>query len=530
MNEKTQQLIKKYVDIVFARKILIVTSVFLALAGGLIQYSRTPKVYQATSLLIYERQAINPTRLMSPDIQARGLEIVNTLQQQVTTRANLEKIIKDLDLYPGLREKIPLEDVIEVMKTNIDIVSPRTGDVFKVSFSGKDPAKVLRVTNALASKFIEENLIYREERASETSNYIANELQLAQQSLDRKEQVMRDYKLKYYNELPEQREINVARATALQSRLQGVQDNIQELERTKLSLQEQIGQRRDMLNSISSDQDAGDGASSLNQVNDPYQQLTRLQAYLNTLIVKYKDTHPEIKRIKKAIAAKEAQIQSGIDAGAGAAGTDAQRSRQSLLNRDPVYQAAVIQQKDIERNLVELRSDERTLKSQIKQLEGWIGAAPIREAEWSALTRDYNQFRQHYDFLVAENLQASSVENLEKKQKGSQFKIMDPARLPQKPIEPDFIKIMVLALGLGFAFGGGIALTLDILDTSFRDPLEIEEYLGLGVTCTVPYLPLKRESNIKRLKLFLFIVYMATGTILLLGAVYFLWNRGIIVF
>ena len=527
MNEKTQQLVKKYFDIILARKTLIVTLVFIAVLGGLATYYKTPKVYQATSLLIYEKKAVNPSK-MSPDIKDRVREIVSTLMQQVTSRSSLEKIIKDFNLYPEMREKLPIEDVIESMRRVIKI-SPTKGDIFQVSFSGRDPKKVLRVTNALASKFIEENLKYREERASETSSYIANELQLSKQSLDTKEQAMRDYKLKYYNELPEQREINVARANTLQVKLQGVQDNIQELERTKIVLQEQIGQRRQMLQNASSNLVVPNTDSKAVTGGDPYQKLAQMHSYLDTLLVKYKETHPEVKRIRKSITALEAQLSSNSDAGDGGKGTERGSSNRSLASRDPVLQAAAIQQRDLERNLVELRTDEQELRSQIQKFEEWIAAAPVREAEWSALTRDYNQFKSHYDFLVSQNLQASSVENLEKKQQGSQFKIMDPARLPQKPVKPDFMKIMVLALGLGFALGGGLALALDLMDTSFKDPMEIEEYLGISVACSVPYLPLPKEKRLSRLKTIGFILYFLTGLAILVAAFYYLWSRGIVI-
>ena len=527
MNEKTQQLVKKYFDIILARKTLIVTFIFIAVLGGLATYYKTPKVYQATSLLIYEKKAINPSK-MSPDIKARVREIVSTLMQQVTSRSSLEKIIIDFDLYPQMREKLPLEDVIESMRRVIKI-SPTKGDIFQVSFSGSDPKKVLRVTNALASKFIEENLKYREERASETSSYIANELQLAKLSLDKKEQSMRDYKLKYYNELPQQRQINVARVNTLQVKLQGVQDNIQELERTKIVLQEQIGQRRQMLQNASSDLVVPTTDSKTVSGGDPYQKLAQMHSYLDSLRVKYKETHPEVKRIQKSVAALEAQLSANDNLGAGGRGGETTSKNRSLVSRDPVLQAAAIQQRDLERNLVELRVDEKELRAQIQKLEGWIAAAPVREAEWSALTRDYNQFKSHYDFLVSQNLQASSVENLEKKQQGSQFKIMDPARLPQKPVKPDFMKIMVLAIGLGLALGGGLALGMDLLDTSFKDPLEIEEYLGMSVACSVPYLPLAKEKRLSRLKNMGFFLFLITGLALLAAAFYYLWSRGIVI-
>ncbi len=522
MDQKTEQLIKKYIDVVLARKAVITTFLFIMMLAGLAVYTKIPKVYQATALLIYERQAVNPSK-MSPDLKSRTREIVSTLMQQVTSRTSLEKIIKEFNLYLEAREKLPIEDVIESMRKRIRI-SPTKGDIFQVSFDGENPKKVLRVTNALSSKFIEENLKYREERATETSSYIANELNLSKRSLDKKEQAMRDYKLKYYNELPEQREINVSRANTLQVKLQGVQDNIQELERTKVVLQEQVGLRKRALSNLGAGQAGGD----TDQIgsDDPYERLSRMKAHLDALLLKYKDTHPEVKRVRKSIVGYEQQLNLD-DTGAGGSGEKTSSvSRRSLVNRDPVLQQAAIQRKSIELNLVELRSEESDLKRQISTLEEWISAAPVREAEWSALTRDYSQFKKHYDYLVAQNIQASSVQNLERKQQGSQFKIMDPPRLPTKPIKPDFLKIMILAIGVGFALGGGLAIGLDLLDTSFKDPLDIEEILGVSVVCSIPYIPLKKETRISRIKEISYYLYLLVGCAIICAALYYLWSSG----
>ena len=102
----------------------------------------------------------------------------------------------------------------------------------------------MKVTNTLASLFIEENLKYREERATETSKYTESELAMSKKVLDEKELLMRDYKLKYFNEMPEQRQGNLAQLQALIQQNQGIQNSIQELERTKVMAQEQAGMQQ----------------------------------------------------------------------------------------------------------------------------------------------------------------------------------------------------------------------------------------------------------------------------------------------
>ena len=98
-----------------------------------------------------------------------------------------------------------------MFRNKIEIIPSRQGDVFTVSYSGGDPEKVVRATNAIAAKFIEENLKYRQERATDTSSYTNQELQMAKKVMDEQDKAMRDYKLKNYNEMPEHREANMSR-------------------------------------------------------------------------------------------------------------------------------------------------------------------------------------------------------------------------------------------------------------------------------------------------------------------------------
>jgi len=137
--------------------------------------------------------------------------------------------------------------------------------------------------------------------------------------------------------------------------------------------------------------------------------------------------------------------------------------------------------------------------------------------------------RRNYDQLVSQNLQAQSAENLERDQKGSKFKIVDPARLPTKPFSPNFFKIFLIALATGLALGIVSLFVLDFIDTSFKDVDEVEEYIGVPVICAIPIIEketeIKKEKYVSRIRVSVVAMY---GTVLLI-AIGIMWAKGMIV-
>ncbi len=531
MDSQQRQLVKKYLDLLAYHWKFITGCVLIALSLGLVVYLRMPKVYQCTALLSYERQQINPAR-MAPERQTRRLrDTVSTLSELVMSRNNLEGIISQFSLYPKERQQMPIEDVIELMRKKIKISPSTRGDTFTVTFEGSNPEKVQKTTNALASKFIEENLKYREERATETSKYTEDELNMAKVVLDKKEQAMRDYKLKYYNEMPDQRESNLARLSALHEQYQNIQDSIQDLERTRVLVQEQVALRQRLATALLPGGGAETATAPSAAASRPMTRAERLQSlqrYLEALLAKYTERHPEVRRTRQMIAKLKQELATAPD-DAGEETTASKAEPRGAAEEDPEIARARLQLKEIDLNIKQLRADQKKVRSEIDKYEKWVAAAPVREAEWNALTRDYNELRRHYDYLVAQNLQASSAEHLERKQKGSKFKIVDPARLPDKPFKPDFKKMLLLSLGAGLALGLGLVVGLDFIDTSFKDADDLEGFLGMAVTCAVPYLEIRAEARKRRfINIFWTLFYLLYGLLLLAALVYF-WRQGQIV-
>lgn len=477
-------------------------------------------------MIKYQRESVNPSAMSPDDIKTNTKDVVETISQQIMSRSSLEGIIKEFALYTELQQSLPMEDIVEKMRLDhIKSKLMQQGDVIEVSYQGSDQNKVVQVTNALAAKFIEENLRFRQDRASQTSIYIRDELNMAKEGLDKKELIMRDYKLKYYNEMPDQLTNNMNRLISLQEQYQNNQTSAHELERTKLMVQEQISMRQGLVAPSSSQLATGatDSPALAGGISDLYE----ARAKLKTLQGRYTDKHPEIKRLNKMI--RDLEQQYGVTEGENENLPSRQEQGSASQQFNPQIQGLKNQINEIEINLTRLKEEREDIAKQIDKYNQWIASTPIREAEWSALTRDYEQLNVHYETLVTQSLQAESAQSLENQLKGSQFKIIDSAHFPEKPFEPDFKKIIALAIGLGLALGGTIALSLELVSTSFKDPNELEKFLNIPVVCAVPVIQTKNELTKEKMAHAALNFVLLIAGVAILGTTLYLWKQGIII-
>lgn len=518
MEKQSVQQIRVILDLIERRKFLITLFSFLGITIGLLVYLSQPKMYMGTALLSYQQQEIN-TEKMKPGFRDDIKDIVSTVSQIVLSLTSLEKIIIDEKLYLEKREVLPMEDVVEQMRKHILIRPSKEGDTFVISYTGSNPVKVERVTNTLSARFIEENLKYREEKAAEASVYTQDELQMAKEIIDRKEAVMRDFKIKHYYEMPDQQVNNNARLIALQEQYQQRQDSIQDLEKTRVLVREQMAAHKQFAaNEAVNAEEIPTREISLKK------ELLKAKNVLQLLQVKYTDQHPKIIRLKKHIESLETSLrEKGIlDVNGNPVETGIEEFDKTLFDLE-------LQLKGIELSIEKLQKEKDELQKNIDQNNKWIEAAPVREAEWTSLTREYDQLKRRYDFLVGQNLQARSALNLERKQQGSQFKVEDPARRPTKPVKPDFIKILGVALAAGIAAGGGLAFGLNLMDPSFHDPDALEQYAKIPVLCSVPSLSLdhelSRQKKVFAAQVFFFCIW-AGGIV---AAMYYFWRNGKII-
>jgi hypothetical protein len=106
--------------------------------------------------------------------------------------------------------------------------------------------------------------------------------------------------------------------------------------------------------------------------------------------------------------------------------------------------------------------------------------------------------------LLNRKLEADIGVSLEKKQKGEQFRVIDPARTPLNPVKPDVKKVLLVTVVVGLGLGLSLVYLAEIMDSSYRKPEEIEKELGIPVLMSMPVRysakEMKRQKRMEFLK------------------------------
>ncbi len=490
-----------YIDIFLRRLWYFLIPMVIVFMGATIYALAAPKVYRASTLVLVTPQKV-PEAIIKPTITSSIEDRLQSIGQEVMSRTRLEQIITEFKLFSEEFKSKSKEEVVELFRRNIKIEikgmgegsrsQSKTEGYFIISYFGGDPQVVTMVTNKLASLFIEENLKFREQQAQGTVEFISAELKTAKEKLDEQEKLITTFKKQYLNELPEQRDANLKVLEQLQLQHQRISESLGKAEDRKLILQNQLssstvpGEAAHTLDGPKEEPPIPTAQSSLSgNLNE--KQLMVLKAQLEDLLAKYTPRHPDVMVTKKKIIELEKIIQESDR-------PVAPSERPKLVKTmDPLRAQTRLLQEERKNQLLatdleikKLKNENARLKAMMAEYQARVEKTPMRELALNALSRDYKNTYETYQTLVQKNVTSQQAENLERRQKGEQFRVIDPARIPEKPFKPDIPRILLIGLLLGIGGGVGIAFIREQMDRSFRDAEDLYVTLGIKVLANIP--------------------------------------------
>lgn len=447
--------------------VFVVVSVLTAYLAAVL-----PEIYRSSTLIVVTPQKV-PTSFVSSTVTIDLNERMQSIVQEILSRTQLEKIIREFDLYSSSR-KSSIEDRVERLRNTVKIEF-RKNNVFQLSFESESPEKAKQVTGELASIFIAQNLHAREQQAGGTKSFINAEAERLRKELEEQEAVVNRYKAANLFELPDQLDANLRTLERLRHELDGNSQRMSALQERKGVLQKQ---------SVESDIVKVDGiVSSLGAPGDGITEKVWIglkRKEMDSLLQKYSSKHPDVVRLQKEIQVLEAE---SVDT----ATSNSVNSRK-MSNVNPVKQVLLRQIADIDSESQALRLHAERIRSQMGTIQSRVGNAPVRAIELSKISRGYDITLRKYQDLLAKGLESELSENMEKKLKGEQFQILDPANFPLKPVRPNRPLLILMGLLTGIAGGMGLASLWDSLDTSFKRSDEITTRVNVPLLATIPAL------------------------------------------
>ena len=122
------------------------------------------------------------------------------------------------------------------------------------------------------------------------------------------------------------------------------------------------------------------------------------------------------------------------------------------------------------------------------------------EEKYKQLTRDYATAVDQYNQLLNKKNQADQALDLERRQQGEQFRVLDPPNLPERPAFPNRPLFAAGGFGGGLALGFAIALLLEFSDKSIRTEKDVQLYLELPTLMLMPSVDVDESQRRKEWK------------------------------
>jgi len=456
-------------------------------AVGLVASLIVPKKYTSSTLVLIERPAV-PTDLIRPVVTDDLNQRMASMKAQILSRSRLEMIINKFHLYPQLRAKAHMEDLVDKLKTtvSVELIEPLAGSAnreppgFNVAVTFDNPQLAQQICQEISSMFMEQNAIIRVEKSDEATRFLTQQVDEAKQKLDEQDKRLAQFKTEHPFVLPDQQQTNLGLLNGLNTQLDATNQAMTRAQEDK-ALNE----------TLLSQQEANWKVSQVGEKNPETQEqeLINLQDQLAILLTKYTPEHPDVVKAKAQIEDLKKRM----------AATPANKSRsatsQATLREPPSIQQLRVKIKQDELNVSDLTKRQSQIQDQIRSVTGRLQASPVVEQQLKELSRSYQAASEMYNELLKKRDNAAMATHLEHQQQGETFKVQDAPSLPSSPSFPKKFYFAGGGSGAGFALGLGILYLIAASDKAMYTERDVEVSLKLPVLAMIPSTELTARNS-----------------------------------
>lgn len=480
--------LEDYIAILRRRWLVMAGFAVLGCGLGFAATHFLPKRYTSQTLVLVQQPTV-PGDYVKPVVSEGTSERLATMQQEILSRSRLEPIIRQFALYGEDLTRAPMEDLVARLRKAITVtpVSPMAETRaqglpgFTVTVDFNEPHLAQQICSAITSLFMEENLQLRQREAEQTTQFLAKQLDDAKSKLDEQDAKLAAFQRHYQGALPDDEPTNLNVLQGLNVQLDATTQAISRAQQDKTFAESALNQQ------LTAWHAAQDGHNPQTQE----QQLVTLRNELADLKSKYTDDHPDVIRLKGDIE----QLKKAIEE-TGSQADSASADKPKLPPTEPAdirLLRAQVHQSEL--TIQERTAEQGEVQRRIKLYQSRVESSPEIEQQYKQLTRDYQVALDFHNELLKKRDQSAMATDLERRQEGEQFQVLDPANLPDSPSFPKKPQFVLGGLAGGLALGCALAVLLEMQDTSLRSEKDIELLLRVAVLATVPLVRPSSQRN-----------------------------------
>ena len=456
--------------------IVLLPLLILPIVGYSFSYTIPPQ-YQSQTLVLVEGQKVSEgyvKPVLSEDLDSQ----LATLKEQIMSRSRLQPILENYNLFGNLH--MDMDSRIDLMRKDIDI-KPIHSEIgrglpgFFISFKASDPHVAQAVCSEITSMFTNQNLQLRAQSAEGTTDFLKGQLDNAKRSLDEQDAKLAEFQTKNMGKLPGEESSNSNMLGSLNTQLEAANQDLARKEQDRSYLQSMLAQATN-----SPIVSSGGGPAVLPTISNPaldseQTELQTLQSQEADLLLHYTSDYPDVVAVRRRIADLKRKMSQQASAPAGARSPGSQQ----VVRENPAVQQLRAQLRSADLGIEEKRKEQAQILSSIRSYQDKLASSPGIQQQYKQLTRDYQTAQAFYDDLLGKMNQSRMSTDLEKRQQGEHFQVMDAANLPDQPFSPKRSVFLMSGAGLGLALGLAISGLLEFRDTTLRSERDVFAFTAL---------------------------------------------------
>ena len=506
---------KSYTEIFFRRKWLFLAPTLL-LFGLAIAYSFTvPPKYRTSTIVLVEEEKISNPLISGLAVSTSVRDRLETIVKILLSRPLLEQVVSELSLDAGLNSPEERENLINGLRDSISVELVGR-DILKVSAEDSNPVTCQRVANTITSLFIKHNLELQMRETNAGIDFLKSQREIYEKKLKDSEKALREFKEKYQDILSVKASEEITKILGSQAtQLMNIQvlkytEFKGDLVKLQLDLRDALVARDRLAKQLEEEKEY----VISERVTDPIikqleNELSGKQVDLAKLQVDATPQHPMVIRLSREIDDLKAAIK--------------QRKEQKIHTEDkeiinPLYQNIRVEMNNLDRQIESLQTRIKLTELYLQQEAENIKNIPKREEELASLQRDYTINSTIYSDLTQKLETAYITQRLEFQEKGTKFRVVEPARVPLTPFKPNRKFMGFAGAALGMAIGIGLIFMAEMTDHSFTEINQLRNFLNIPVLASISQIITLEEAEEMKARrrlwitaLVLFIIFAILG-------------------